>query len=319
MTTLVTGATGLVGHTIAAALLEAGRPVRALVRSDKPLLAGVEKVSGDVTDPASLARALEGCTHVVHAAGLPEQWLKDESTFDRVNAGGTKNMLDAAIAAKVKRFVHVSTIDVFAAETGAEYDESVIDPQPKGTPYERSKQKADRFATEALERGLDVIFIHPSAVYGPGPAGSPGLNDLIEKIRDGKAPMLPPGGMPVVYSRDLGAGVVAAIDRAAAGARYIFTERYYSVRELGDLIARALGRTKAPPSMPLWLAKILSAITEGVGALTGMPPLMPAGQLYFLQWGAKPKSDRARAELGWSAIPFEEGVRRTIDELGHQK
>jgi nucleoside-diphosphate-sugar epimerase len=313
MSVLITGATGLVGFTIARELVAKKYTVRALVRSEsKQIPEGVERVLGDVTDADSVRRAVEGAKYVVHAAGLPEQWMKDPAELERVNVGGTQNVLDAALAAKVERLLYVSTIDVFAAENGAEYDESVIDPVPKATAYERSKQEADRRAVSAIERGLAVVFIHPSAVYGPAPAGSPGLNDLIQKIEAKKAPLVPPGGMPVVFGPDLGKSAVLALERAPSGARYILSERFYTTKELSAQIARALGRDEGPPAMPLWLAKLVSGVTEGVAALTGLAPLLPAGQLHFLQWGAKPNAAKAKRELEFAATPFEEGVKQTL-------
>src|SRR4051812_47304565 len=117
MRTLVTGATGKVGNAVARALAARGDEVRVLVRDParaRPLLPdGVEAVRGDVTDPASLRPAAEGCELVFNSMGLPEQWLSDDATFERVNALGTENVVRAARDAGVRRVVHTSTIDVF--------------------------------------------------------------------------------------------------------------------------------------------------------------------------------------------------------------
>lgn len=99
-TALVTGGTGMVGNCIAQSLLRRGHQVRALVRSlekgRRLLPAGCDLVLGDVTDPPTLATAVAGCDWVFHAAGFPEQWLKDRSTFERIDADGTANMVAAA-------------------------------------------------------------------------------------------------------------------------------------------------------------------------------------------------------------------------------
>src|SRR5262245_24739739 len=104
MRALVTGGTGMVGNCIAQSLLARKHEVRALVRSldeGKRLLpAGCELVEGDVTKPETLGKAVDGCDWVFHAAGFPEQWMKDNATFDRINADGTQHMVDAARAAK---------------------------------------------------------------------------------------------------------------------------------------------------------------------------------------------------------------------------
>ena len=141
--TLLTGATGTVGHAIARALLAEGRAVRALVRDverARELVPDrVELVAGDVTDAASVRRAVEGCDVVYHASGLPEQWLPDPGTFRRVNYEGTRHVLEAALAERVRSFLYTSTIDVFVMPHGQPFDESRLDPEPKATPYERSR------------------------------------------------------------------------------------------------------------------------------------------------------------------------------------
>src|SRR6185436_17288536 len=151
-TTFLTGGTGIVGNAIAAELVRRGRKVRALVRSlerGRALLpVECELVQGDVTDAASVQSALDGCDVVYHSAGLPEQWLPDPGTFARVNVGGTRIVADAARAAGVARFMYTSTIDVFACIPGVPFDEGTIDPAPKLTAYERSKQDADRYVAD---------------------------------------------------------------------------------------------------------------------------------------------------------------------------
>lgn len=316
---LVTGGTGAVGFSIIEALLGRGQPVRALVRSlEKGCLLlpeGCELALGDVTDRASIVRAMDGCSVVYQAAGLPEQWLRDADTFQRVNVGGTRNMIDAALAARVSRFVYTSTIDVFEAAQGAAFDEAVIAEAPKPTYYERSKQDADRAVTEALDRGLAAVFLHPAGVYGPAPAGSPGTNDLFVKLVKGQIPLLLPGGMPLVFARDVGLGHVLAAEKAAVGSRYILSESYLSLEELARQVLAEVGRSRIPPVMPFGVARALSVVEEMIASLTGRVPLIPRGQLAFLEWQARPSSAKARAELGWQPTPFAEGLRQTLAYL----
>lgn len=307
---LVTGATGLVGHNIAAELLRRGRAVRCLVRdlerARASVPAGAELAPGDVTDADSVRRALAGCNVVYHAAGLPEQWLRDPATFDRVNRGGTEIIGEAALAAGVERFVHTSTIDVFRGAAGERYDETMLDPEPKGTHYERSKQAADRWVAAAVARGLPAVFLHPGAVYGPGPAGSPGTNQFLLDLARRKVPALLPGGLPVVFSRDVGLGHVLA-ERAPVGSRYILVDRYYTMQAIAAAVRDACGST-VPRTLPRWLARAFSLIGEALARLTRRPPLLPRGQLHFLLWGAMPSSDLAQRELGWHPTPLAKGL-----------
>ena len=126
-------------------------------------------MQGDVEDPSSLRSACEGVEWVFHVAGMPEQWQADESIFDRVNRQGAANMMAAALAAEVNRVVHTSTMDVFAAPSGGTLVEDKLDPEPKHTAYERSKQAAEREVEAVRAQGLDVVYVNPGAVYGPGP------------------------------------------------------------------------------------------------------------------------------------------------------
>ena len=318
--TLVTGGTGLVGFNVIKALLSRGRKVRALVRSPEKgarlLPEGVDIVSGDVTDKASVLRAMQGCSVVYHIAGYPEQWKKSPSIFDQVNVGGTQNMIDAALALGVDRFIYTSTIDVFKAGKGETFDESIIDTTPKWTFYERSKQEADRHVVAALEKGLPALFIHPAAVYGPGPSDSPGINELICKLYKNQVPALLPGGFPVVYSVDVGEGHVAAEEKAAIGERFILSESYQSLDRLAGEILTTLGLNKSTPFvLPYPLAKVASVMTEAVADVINKPPLIPKGQLHFLQWQAIPSSKKAQAQLAWQPTPVSQGLKKTVEFL----
>ena len=318
--TLVTGSTGLVGYNIVQALLQRGRRVKALVRSidkGKALLpAACELVQADITDKVAVRRVMQGCSVVYHAAGLPEQWLPDLALFHVVNVGGTQNVLDAARMHGVQRFIYTSTIDVFAGQAGHEFDESRLDPQPRGTYYERSKQVADQQVVAAVQRGLPAIFLHPAAVYGPGPASSPGLNNSITQLQHGRLNALPPGGVAVVFAPDVGEGHVLAEEHAAIGSRYILSESYYTLPELAQAVLTELGLEKPPPpTIPLPVARGIAWLGEWMARFTHRPPLIPKGGLYFLQWQARPVSGKAQRELGWKPTPLREGLRKTIEYL----
>lgn len=319
MSVLVTGATGMIGASLVQQLLERGESVRALVRSPdraRSMLPGnCQLFAGDVTQPATLAAAVQDCSTIYHAAGLPEQWFANPEIFQTVNVAGTQNVLEAARQAGVRRVVYTSTIDVFKAAPGESYDESVLDDAPKGTYYERSKQDADRVAVQYLERGLDIVFLHPAGLYGPGPDTSPGTNHFIRDLIRGKIPMLLPGGFPLVYSADCARGHILAADQARAGDRFILSESYQSLLELAERIAAIASVKKIPPLMPLWFARLFSAAGELAAQVTKKPPLLPRGQLTFLLWQARPNSARAQRTLGWRPVGIDQGLRQTIEFL----
>lgn len=320
MRALVTGATGKVGNAIAAALAERGDEVRALVRDPARAAAvlpeDVEAVQGDALDPETLTPAVQGCELVFNAMGLPEQWFPDEGIFDRVNAVGSGDLARAARKIGVRRFIHTSTNDVFHAEQGASFDESEPADYPKGTAYERSKQRAEELVL-AHRDGMEVVITNPTAVYGPGPSSSHTLeNGFFRPLVEKKLPALVPGGMGVVFVDGVTQGHLAAADRGADGERYILTDTYVDLRELAEEVVRIAGRGRVPPTMPVPLAKAFAAVGEAVSTVTKRPPLLARGQLHFFQWQARADSSKAQRELGFTPTPLADGLSRTLAEMG---
>ncbi|MEU8951195.1 NAD-dependent epimerase/dehydratase family protein [Streptomyces sp. NPDC048489] len=316
---LITGATGVVGGGIATLLAREKTPVRALVRNPARAQAllpeGVELILGDVTDPRSVRRATEGCSAVFHAAGLPEQWRRDERDFYRINAQGTENVARAALDAQVDTFVHTSTIDVFRRTPGVPFGESDLDDKPQATPYERSKQAADLAVRRALDDGLPARFIHPAAVYGPAPVVTPGMNEVIARIAANRAPALPPGGLPLVYSLDCALGHLSAAV-APVGARYILSDRFVTLTELTKIIQSLNPGTRLPPALPTRAAGWLSYCSEMLSKVTRSAPILPAGQFHVLKSHILPDSSRVRKELGWSATDLTAGIAATLEHFG---
>jgi nucleoside-diphosphate-sugar epimerase len=317
---LVTGATGKVGHGIARALLARGDQVRALVRDPDRAASilpdGLEAVRGDATEPGSLPAAVEGCELVFNAMGLPEQWVEDEGIFDRVNAVGSRDLARAAREAGVRRFVHTSTHDVFHAEKGQSFDESMVADYPKGTAYERSKQHAEELVLGEQD-GMEIVILNPSGVYGPGPSASVSFDKgMFEPLVKKRIPALPPGGTGLAFSEGVAAGHLLAADKGKDGERYILADTYANFRELAETVVSVAGRGRVPPVMPVPVARAFATVGEGISRLIRRPPMLARGQLTYFLWQAHPDSSKAQRELGWKPTPLEQGVRRTLEEMG---
>jgi dihydroflavonol-4-reductase len=320
MQVLVTGATGKVGNAIASALLDRGEAVRALVRDPKGaasvLPAGIEPIRGDVTDAESLATATEDCELVFNSMGMPEQWVKDESIFDQVNAIGSQQVAIAAKRSGVRRFIHTSTHDVFHADTGDRFDETMLADYPKGTAYERSKQHAEELVL-AERDGMEVVILNPSGVYGPTPSPTPSFeNGLFEPVVRKRLPAVPPGGTGYAFVEGVAAGHLLAAEKGIDGERYILADGYASFRDLAETVKRVAGRGRIPPTMPIPVAKAIASVGAGVSRVIRRPPLLPKGQLIYFLWQGRPDSTKAQRELGWRPTPLEEGVRSTLNAMG---
>ena len=313
---LITGATGKVGNAVARRLAERDDEVVALVRNPAKarelLPAGVALAQGDVTDPDSVREAAKGAEGVFNCMGLFEQWFADAGVFDRVNAEGARNVVAAAREAGARRVVHTSTFDVFDAEPGGVVSESAVADYPKGTAYERSKQRAEELVLAEAERGIELVIANPSSVYGPGPWQGTGLDRAIRDAIRRRLPALPPGGMTLVHVDDVAAGHLAAFDGGTPGERYLLADGYASMRELLSVAIAEAGRGWVPPTLPVPLAKAMASTGEAVSRLIRRPPLLGAGQLHFLLWQARADSSRARDELGVEFTPWEEGIRSTV-------
>jgi nucleoside-diphosphate-sugar epimerase len=309
-----------VGHAIASALLDKGDQVRALVRDPKRaasvLPAGIEPVKGDVTDVGSLAAAVEDCELVFNSMGMPEQWVRDEAIFDQVNAIGSQQVAVAAKRAGVRRFVHTSTHDVFHADTGERFDETMLADYPKGTAYERSKQHAEELVL-AERDGMEVVILNPSGVYGPTPSPTPSFeNEIFEPVVRKRLPAVPPGGTGYAFVEGVAAGHLLAAELGKDGERYILADGYADFRELAETAKRIAGRGRIPPRMPVPVAKAVASLGAGLSKVTRRPPLLPKGQLEYILWQARPDSSKAQRELGWRTTPLDEGVQRTLHSMG---
>lgn len=318
MKVLVTGVTGFLGGRIAARLAAAGHDVRGLVRggsewADRPDGAGT--AIGDVTDAASLDRALDGRDAIVHCAAMVKPWAQDRRTFDRVNVGGLQNALDAARVAGCRVF-YTSSFIALGPTDGATFDEDT----PRATEfahndYERTKWAADRLARAAAARGGSIVRLYPGVAYGPGAltAGNHVVQNLILHAR-GKLPgMLGAGDrrMSLAFVDDVTSGYAAALERAADGSAYILGG---DNRTLADLFAAFQAATGiAPPRLkiPYAAATLIGKLQRWRAELFGTPPELTdeVVRIYRREWAYS--SAKAQRELGYTVTPLEEGVART--------
>lgn len=325
MKILLTGGTGFLGRRIAARLARE-HAIRLLVRptaAREGLPAGIELATGDVTDRDSLARAIDGCGAVVHAAALVKI-LAPSSEFDRVNLGGLENVLAASAGAGVERVLYVSSFIALGPTErgpGGALDESV-DPLPGGrerhwiNDYERTKAQADARARLAIANGAPLVVVYPGVIYGPGELteGNIVVRHLLD-LAHGRLPALlgrPERRWNYVFVEDVAAGIAAALARAPSGGRYVLGgenvtqgEFYRLVGELGGI---AIPRRRMPDSV----AKAAGALMKlGARLGGGTPKLTPdLVEIYRHDWAYD--SSRAMRELGYAPRPLAAGLAETF-------
>jgi predicted dehydrogenase/nucleoside-diphosphate-sugar epimerase len=166
---LIAGASGFIGCRLSERLhFGSDWQVRALIRTPgRAVRLGrmpIEFAVGDLTSETDLAKALEGCDAVVHS-GVGTSWKRSERI--ETNVKGTKNLVDAAMKAGVKRFVHLSTIALYGDDVTGTITEDTPARPKKGWDYAESKYAAEQIVLEAAARGLPAVVLRVAVVYGP--------------------------------------------------------------------------------------------------------------------------------------------------------
>lgn len=279
MRVLVTGGTGFVGSHSIAALLTTGHAVRMLVREPGRVSATlaelgidsgrVELVAGEVTDATAVARAVDGCAAVLHAAGVYSFHPRDRQRMASVNINGTELVLRLARSAGLDPIMHVSTFGALLPARA-----TPLGPQsPIGTarePYLASKAAADRIARRHQRAGAPVVITYPLACLGPH---DPHLGDQLRRVRDtlrGRLPLWPAGGFPIGDVRDVARLHAAVLEPGQGPRRLLGPGRYVRTDEFVASMRRVTGRVLPALRLP-------AAALEPVGRLvTAVQRWVPA-------------------------------------------
>jgi dihydroflavonol-4-reductase len=303
--TLVTGASGFVGWHVARLLMERGHRVRALVRpaSQIPEL-DVERVTGDLRDPASLARAVAGCGFVFHVAADYRLWSKVPADLYHSNVDGTRNMLSAAKAEGVERFVYTSTVGCIGVPAGSLGDEQQpVSLGEMAGDYKRSKFMAEQVALEFARDGFPVIIVNPTAPMGdhdfkPTPTGQ-----IVRDFLSGDMPAYIDTGLNVVNVRDVALGHLLACEKGTAGERYILGSENLTLGEILQQLAAITGKKAPRIELPYFVAWTAGVVTTGWARITGTPPRAPLEAVRMAKKKMWVSYEKATRELGYSPRP----------------
>jgi dihydroflavonol-4-reductase len=313
--TLVTGATGFVGWHVARLLAGCGHSVRALARDPARLRElDVEPVRGDLRDPDSLVRAVEGCSLVFHVAADYRLWAKDSGEMFRSNVHGTRNLLEAAKSARVDRVVYTSTVGCVGVPQGGVGDEEypVGLSEMKGA-YKRSKFEAEQVALEYARGGLPVVIVNPTGPVGdhdwkPTPTGRIVVDFLRREM-----PAYIDTGLNLVDVADVAKGHLLAGERGRTGERYILGGENLTLREIFERLGRLSGLRPPSVQIPYAVAYAAGVVTTAWANVTGKVPRAPLDAVRMAKekkWVTHAKAER---ELGYQPGPVDEGLRRAID------
>jgi nucleoside-diphosphate-sugar epimerase len=263
----LTGSTGFVGRAVAAQAERCGIDCKKLVRIDTH---DPKAVTGSLDNGASLRQLVEGCDTVLHLAGAIH--ARDRADYFKVNAEGTSNLLQAARAAGVKRFVHMSSL---AAR------------EPELSDYAASKAAGEAFVLEHSKL-MDVLVLRPCAVYGPGDMATlPLIKSLLGPLA--VVPGTPASRFSLIHVSDLAGIAIEACKNSLTGVIELDdTHGGYGWRDLAAVTRLHFGRPNALAFLPRPIASLIARAGRA-GQAVGIPPLLTPGkvnELYHADWTA---------------------------------
>jgi nucleoside-diphosphate-sugar epimerase len=292
-TALITGGSGYFGSLLRDRLLAYGQTVRIFDLADaEDRMKEVGFAQGDIRNEAQIREACNGCEVVYHCvAQVP--LAKDRHLFESVNIQGTENLLKAALAAKARKVIYVSSSAIFGAPKSNPVTETT--PPTPAEAYGRAKLEGETLCAKYAQRGLDVSVIRPRTIMGHGRLGI--FQILFEWIRTGyNVPVLGRGDntYQFVHADDLAEACIRAAGRAGTATYNCGTDRFGTMREVLEHLcahAKTGSRVKSVPMAP---AVALMNLTSAIG-------LSPLGPYHAMMYGRSLYFDiaKAKSELGW--------------------
>jgi len=328
MRIFLTGASGYLGRALAARLAAEGHELRAIVRGTTPAertasleALGVTLFRGDVTERVSMREAMSGADWVIHAAADLDL-TGPAGRMEAVNVAGSENVASLASKLGVPRLLSISSVAAFGGspDDGTPGTEQSPPQRPFPTEYSRTKHEGERSIRAWAARGLGVVTVYPSLVYGP-PGKKEGANALLRQLELGRFPALVGADRYAswLFLDDLVDGVCRALERAAPGADYLLAGEATTIRELARRVA-ALGGAPAPRiEVSVATARLALRLALPFYRLRGRRPPMPLSQISSLARHWRFDDAKARRELDWTPRGLDAGLGATLDYLRRQE
>ena len=289
---MVTGGTGFVGFHTVRALVHAGHSVKLLVRSPQKMqrvfapfgLEGLPCIKGDITDEASVNKALDGCNAVFHSAALVSVHASDSEKVLNNNLLGTRLVLGGAWERGIQRMIQVSSTTALFRSGVSGVDEH----SPLGTAlsgYGRSKIECEKFVRKLQDKGAPIYTTYPGSIMGPD---DPGLSEAMVGLRTFLKTRLlleTTSGIQIIDVRDLAKAHLGLLERGGPPARYLMGGHYYSwtdyAEEMEAVTSRKFRRVRVPPR----ILKAAGAIGDVLSRFVNIElPLSQESVTYATEW-----------------------------------
>lgn len=323
----ITGGTGFIGVNLALKLANDGHQVNALVRNkekekllDHP---NIKLFYGNIQQTEVLEKAVEDVNGIFHLSAFARPWAKDKSTYNKVNVEGTKNLFLIALKKGVPKIVYTSTGGTFGPSIETPVDEETIRDTDFFNEYESTKFMAEKITKDFVLKGMNIVIVHPTRVYGPGVLSkSNAVTYMIKQYIEGKWRIIPGDGSKTGnygFIDDVVMGHILAMKKGNAGSQYLIGGENASYEYFFKLLQQISRKNYKLMKIPVTLLVAFAAIQMKLALLFKRQPLLPPKWVkkYLYNWSVS--SDKAITELGYSITPLDKGIQKTIEWLKKNK
>jgi dihydroflavonol-4-reductase len=315
MTVLVIGANGYLGSHVTRQLVDDGEDVRVMVRDGANTI-GIDDLEthrfvGDIWNDDVLREAMAGVDVVYYCVVDTRGWLRDPTPLFHTNVEGTRNVLEVARDAGLRRFIFTSSYVTVGRKRGRVATEDDVINDQGLTPYVRSRVQAEELVlTYAREHGLPAIAMCVSTTYGGGDWGRTPHGAIIAGAAFGKLPFVMDGiELEAVGVDDAARALILAAEKGRVGERYLISEKMITNAEVARIAADAAGVAPPGRSIPLAVSYALAAMGTAKARLRGTDEQLSLASLRLMRAEAPVDCAKARRELGWRPRPVEESIR----------
>ena len=315
---LITGAGGHIGNVLVKHLYKKGYKDLRLFLQEGEDVSYIEKyaaeiVRGDIRDPFAVSAAVRDCDYVFHLAGLVKiSGVRKKLVYD-INAGGTRNVVQACLEKKVKRLIYVSSVHALREPAAGAIDETLVsDLGDLAGDYAKSKAMATTEVMNAIQKGLDAVIVFPSGVIGPYDFRSSYTGTAIRGYIDAKKTQYYfDGKYDFVDVRDVADGIFRAWKHGEKGQGYIISGSVASLAQIIDAVEQNTGNEIRRKKVPALLVKTAAALAPAYYALARKKPVLSKYSVGVLMSNSNISCEKAQKQLGYRPRP----IRKTIRDI----
>jgi dihydroflavonol-4-reductase len=314
-TALVMGASGFLGSHITRQLVARGDTVRAWTRPSSSRRAfadlDVEHVTGELDDAAALRQAMSGVDVVHYCIVDTRPALRDPAPLFETNVHALRQVLDAAVAADVPRFVFCSTVGTIGgARTGPGDEQSPHDWAHLGGAYIASRVQAEDLVLQYVrEFELPAVVLCVGTTWGPYDHGPSAHGTMVQAAAHGKMPVYVKGAvLEMVGVEDAARAFLLAAERGRVGDRYIISERTMTFQQVLTVAAQAVGATPPRIGLPMGVMRVAGGLGDTAQKVLRRDVTLTSVSVRLMHMMPALDHGKAVRELGWKPAPTEEGI-----------